>query len=181
MSHVTTLSPQQLTLRRILHRDLPSLMRIEQQPPALRWTEQDLKAVIQTPNTAGWVAEVEGKVVGFLIYVVSLQPPRDDESPNGREQPQWAKWFRPRQPLHVTLLNLAIIAEFHRCGLGKLLVERLGQEFTHPLDRIQATVPESNLRIQCLLRDAGFLAVRIFRSYYDSEDGYLMERTVRGT
>ncbi len=177
MSTTTTLPLTNLALRRILHRDLPSLMQIEQQPPALRWTEQDLKAVIQTPNTAGWVAEAEGRVVGFLIYVVSLQPQREDASPDtGKEQPHWAKWFRPRQPLHVTLLNLAITADYHRCGLGKTLVGRLNQEFTHPQDRIQATVPESNLSVQCLLREAGYRAVRIFRGYYDSEDGYLMER-----
>lgn len=178
MSNATTaVSLANFTLRRILHRDLPALMQIEQQPPALRWTEQDLKAVIQTPNTAGWVAEVDGRVVGFLIYVVSLQPQREETArDNGKEQPHWAKWFRPRQPLHVTLLNLAVIADCHRCGLGRMLVGRLSQEFTHPQDRIQATVPESNLSIQCLLREAGYRAVRIFRGYYDSEDGYLMER-----
>jgi ribosomal protein S18 acetylase RimI-like enzyme len=178
MSNVaTTLPLANLTLRRILHRDLPALMQIEQQPPALRWTEQDLKAVIQTPNTAGWVAEVEGRVVGFLIYVVSLQPQREDLTKEvSKEHPHWAKWFRPRQPLHVTLLNLAIVGDYQRCGLGRLLVGRLNQEFTHPQDRIQATVPESNLSVQCLLRETDYRAVRIFRGYYDSEDGYLMER-----
>jgi ribosomal protein S18 acetylase RimI-like enzyme len=178
MSNVTAAVPlANLSLRRILHRDLAALMQIEQQPPALRWTEQDLKAVIQTPNTAGWVAEVEGRVVGFLIYVVSLQPQRDELARGeSKEQAHWAKWFRPRQPLHVTLLNLAITAEYQRCGLGKLLIGRLNQEFTHPQDRIQATVPESNLSVQCLLREGGYRAVRIFRGYYDSEDGYLMER-----
>jgi ribosomal protein S18 acetylase RimI-like enzyme len=177
MSNLTTLPLTNLTFRRILHRDLPALMQIEQQPPALRWTEQDLKAVIQTPNTAGWVAEAGGRIVGFLIYVVSLQPqPEEIVKETGREHAHWAKWFRPRQPLHVTLLNLAVVAEYHRCGLGRLLVDRLSQEFTHPQDRIQATVPESNLGVQCLLRDTGYKAVRIFRGYYDSEDGYLMER-----
>jgi ribosomal protein S18 acetylase RimI-like enzyme len=178
MNNVIAAPLANLTLRRILHRDLPALMQIEQQPPALRWTEQDLKAVIQTPNTAGWVAEIEGRVVGFLIYVVSLQPQRDERNgENGKEHPHWAKWFRPRQPLHVTLLNLAVTAEYHRCGLGRLLIGRLSQEFTHPQDRIQATVPESNLSVQCLMREGGYRAVRIFRSYYDTEDGYLMERS----
>jgi ribosomal protein S18 acetylase RimI-like enzyme len=176
MSNATTVPISNLTLRRILHRDLAALMQIEQQPPALRWTEQDLKAVIQTPNTAGWVAEAEGRVVGFVIYVVSLQPQHEDPRERSKVQPHWAKWFRPRQPLHVTLLNLAVVSDFHRCGLGRMLVGRLNQEFTHPCDRVQATVPESNLSVQCLLRESGYKAVRIFRGYYDTEDGYLMER-----
>ncbi len=73
MSKTTTLPPPNLTLRRIFMRDLPSIIEIEQQP-TMRWPLRDLRAVLQSSNAAGWVAEINGRVVGFLIYVVGLQP-----------------------------------------------------------------------------------------------------------
>jgi ribosomal protein S18 acetylase RimI-like enzyme len=178
MSNVKTLPPSNLLLRRILLRDLPCLGQIEQTPPALRWTAQDWRTILQSPNTAGWVADVGGRVVGYLIYVVRLQSSAEDEEVvrKPRRHPHWAQSDQARQPLHITILNLAVSPDWQRCGLGRMLVERIGQGLQHSQDRIQATVPESNLPVQLLLRDAGYLAVRVLRGYFDDEDAYLMER-----
>jgi hypothetical protein len=53
------------------------------------------------------------------------------------------------------------------------MLAKLGEKHA-PL--IRATVPESNLPVQLLLRDAGYKAVRVCRGHFDGEDGYLMER-----
>lgn len=176
MNHVIT--PPNRTLRRILLRDLPTLVQIEQHPPALRWTLHEMQAVIQSANTAGWVVEVGGRVAGFLIYVAGLQPEalEPDDFDGLRGQAHWARKNWARQPLHFTLLNFAVASEWQRRGLGRALLEKLNFELQQPSDRIQATVPESNLSAQCLLRSAGYKAVRVLRGYYGNEDGYLMER-----
>ena len=44
-----------------------------------------------------------------------------------------------------------------------------------PWRTIEVTVPESNLAVQLLMRDAGYKARGVQREYYGSEDGYLME------
>jgi ribosomal protein S18 acetylase RimI-like enzyme len=171
-------SPPNLRLRGILLRDLPYLVQIEQKPAALRWTPHEMRAVLQSANTAGWVIELGGRVVGFLIYVAGVQPEPVDTRPSDepRAQPHWAKGSLSRKPLHITLLNFAVAADWQRCGLGRVLLEKLNQELRQLQDRIQAIVPESNLAAQLLLRSGGYKAVRVLRGYYGDEDGYLMER-----
>jgi ribosomal protein S18 acetylase RimI-like enzyme len=178
MSKLQTITLANCTIRPILVRDLASLARIQQDLPLLRWTHEDFRAVIQTPNTAGWVAEVEGRVVGYLIYVVGWQDdPAELDSLNlRRSDPHFAKRSQNRKPVHITLLNLAVASQWQRCGLGRALLKKLNLELRHADDYIQATVPESSLPVQLLLRDGGYRAVRILRGYYGQEDAYLMER-----
>jgi len=174
----TTLSTPNLTLRRIFMRDLPSIIEIEQQP-TMRWPLRDLRAVLQSSNAAGWVAEINGRVVGFLIYVVGLQPDKsnDDSSDGVKNRLHGASRPHTGQPLHITLLNMAVAPVWQRSGLGRALLAKLNQALQHPRDRIQTTVPESNLRAQLLLRSAGYKAIRVLRAFFDTEDGYLMERS----
>jgi ribosomal protein S18 acetylase RimI-like enzyme len=158
-------------------RDLPSIIEIEQQP-SMRWPLRDLRAVLQSSNAAGWVAEINGRVVGFLIYVVGLQPAngRDESADRAKNRLGSASRAHTGQPLHITLLNMAVAPVWQRTGLGRALLAKLNQALQHPRDRIQTTVPESNLAAQLLLRSAGYKAIRVLRGFFDAEDGYLMER-----
>jgi len=84
------------------------------------------------------------------------------------------------KPLRLVLLNLGVAPDCHRSGVGRTLLERLARKLRHPEDSILAIVPESNLPLQLLLRDGQFKASSIMRKYFDTEDGYLMERFGRG-
>jgi ribosomal protein S18 acetylase RimI-like enzyme len=172
-----TLPPPNLTLRRIFMRDLPSIIEIEQQP-TMRWPLRDLRAVLQSSNAAGWVAEINGRVVAFLIYVVGLQPAQNSDDPATGCTNRIDSASRPHtgQPLHITLLNMAVAPVWQRTGLGRALLAKLNQALQHPRDRIQTTVPESNLAAQLTLRAAGYKAIRVLRGFFDTEDGYLLER-----
>lgn len=168
-----------LSLRWMIQRDLPYLLQIEQQGRALRWTQQDFLSVFQSIDTAGCVAEVGDRVVGYLIYSVPAQQGDAEEVEDGPTvRERWRKKSKVVGPqsLRIILRNVAVAREWQRRGVGKALLERFERKLRHPRDRIQAIVPETNLPLQCLLRDAGYRAVRVLRDYFDGEDGYLMER-----
>src|SRR5262249_51705785 len=177
MSAVQTLTSN-LTLRWMIQRDLPYLLQIEQQSHALRWTQQDFLSVFQSIDTAGCVAEVGDRVVGYLIYSV---PANQDHGENADLLSVRERWQRKGksaspQPLRIILRNVAVAREWQRRGVGRALLERFERKLRHAHDRIQAVVPESNLPVQLLLREAGYKAVRVLRDYFNNEDGYLMER-----
>ncbi|SRR5579885_30397 len=155
-----------LTLRLMVPRDLPHVLRIEQQSHTRRWTVQDFLTVLQSGHTVGQVAEAGDQVVGFVIYTVPpLATVRDD-----------ARRRCSTEAMTLEVLNLAVAPQWRRQGIGKALLDKLARKLCHPGDCLHATVPESNLPAQLLLRSAGFRATRILRGYYETEDGYLMER-----
>jgi len=177
MSNTGALATAKLTLRWMIQRDLPQVLRIERQAPALQWCQQDFLAVFQSGDTAGWVAEVGDQVVGYLIYKAITQPePAEPEALDSLGFAGQAGGRPVLKPLRISLLNLAIAPEWRRHGIGRALLAKLNQKLRQSEDYIQATVPESNLPFQLLLRDAGYKAVSILRGYFGTEDAYLLRR-----
>src|SRR5437660_9340572 len=74
MSKMSIPAPHTVTLRWILPCDLSALLQIAQRPPAPQWTRKEFEALFQSADTAGWVADSGGRVVGFLVYRVTSQP-----------------------------------------------------------------------------------------------------------
>lgn len=178
MGTLRLMSATQINLRWILQRDLPALLQIEQQPPAPRWTQQEFRSVFQAADTAGWVAECSGNVVGFLIYRVTSQPDLIHTLAQRETDMHWAQAVKElvRKPLGITLLNLAVASSWRRRGIGRALLERIGQKLQHSRDTIQVTVPETNLPMLFLLRSTGYRALSVQRDFFGSEDGYLLEK-----
>ncbi|HZU35834.1 MAG TPA: GNAT family N-acetyltransferase [Gemmataceae bacterium] len=178
MSHLSLIPAAQVNLRWILQRDLPCMLQIEQQPPAPQWTRQEFREVFQSADTAGWVAEFGGQVVGFLVYRVTSQPDLIQSVANRESDMRWYRIGREpaRKPLGITLLNLAVAPSWRRRGIGRALLERIGQKLQHAGDSVTVSVPETNLPMQLLLRSAGYRALSVQRDYFGSEDGYLMEK-----
>jgi ribosomal-protein-alanine N-acetyltransferase len=138
-----------LTIRLMFHRDLRDILAIERGKPGLGWKREDFRPVFHAQDADGWVAEMDGQIVGHLVF---------RSGPDG-----------------VTLLNLAVAPYWRRRGIARAMLAKLNEKQAL---LIRATVPESNLPVQLLLRDAGYQAVDVFRGHFDGEDGYLMERRV---
>src|SRR5262245_42125431 len=177
MSKVSTDTIPVLTLRCMVQRDLPHVLHIEQRAPAPRWTLQDFLTVFQSGDTASWVAETGGRVVGFVVY--SIIPHSGDEEasetpPEARRR--FAESEQVPRPVRICLLNIGVAPEWRRRGIGRALLERLNKKLRLPQDSIQALVPETNLPVQLFLKHSKCRAVRVLRSYYRDEDAYLMER-----
>jgi ribosomal-protein-alanine N-acetyltransferase len=97
------------------------------------------------------VAEIDDRVVGFMIYELH------------------------KSKLHV--LNFAVAPEFRRHGVGTQMVTKLiGKLSSHRRTKITLAVRESNLAAQLFFRSQEFKASKVLRNYYEDsgEDAYLM-------
>lgn len=167
-----------LSFRQMAPRDLLHVWRIEQQTSARRWTVQDFLTVLQSAHTVGQVAEVGDQIVGYVIYTVQTRQNDGDEDGTVvlREKGRTVRRDLADEPMHIVLLHLVVHPEWRRRGVGLALLNRLTKKLRRRDDNVQVTVPEGNLPAQLLLREAGFRAVRVLRSYFGDEDGYYLER-----
>jgi ribosomal protein S18 acetylase RimI-like enzyme len=143
---------QSASLRWLITNDLPAVLQIAEDCVGPEWRSEDLQECFRSIDTIGKVVEVEGQVVGFLIYQLD------------------------RDAHEVIVKMVAVAPVWRRHGVGRGVIRSLDRKLTQGYERISAMVPESNLPMQLLLRDAGFRAVRVHRRWYGDEDAYLMQK-----
>jgi ribosomal protein S18 acetylase RimI-like enzyme len=136
--------------------------------------------VFQSGDAAGWIAEKDGCVVGFLVYTVTA-PPTGSE--NGSGATTWRQGATKNVVTTtapcVNLLNIVIGPEWRRQGIGRSMLEILNQGLWRTARSVQILVPETNLTLQLFLRAVGYKATRVVRDGFETEDAYLMERQPR--
>jgi ribosomal protein S18 acetylase RimI-like enzyme len=140
------------TLRWLITADLPAVLQIADDCMSLQWTSEDFQECFRSLDTIGKVVDVDGSVIGFLIYQLD------------------------RDVHEVVVKSVAVAADWQRHGVGQSMIASLDRKLTQGYERISALVPEGNLPLQLLLRSAGFRAVRVLRRHYGDEDAYLMEK-----
>lgn len=137
--------------------DLEAIARIEEQSFPNAWPRRRLWRWLRHPSVFGRVillARDENEVVGFFLCV--------------------------REHERYYLANLAVATAHRRRGAGRFMLRAL--ELLALEDgalRIELDVRETNLPAQLLYRDAGYRATHIRSGFYEGEDGYRMERTLR--
>lgn len=144
------------TLRWLITADLPHVLQLAEDCPGLQWSPEDFQECFRSLDTIGKVVEVDGAVIGFLVY----QLDRDERE--------------------VIVRCLAVAPGWQRRGVGLSMVRSLEKKLAQGYERVSALVPETNLPLQLLLRSAGFRAMRVLRRYFDEEDAYLMEKGAAG-
>lgn len=140
------------TLRWLITADLPQVEQLADDCSGLPWGPEDFQDCFRSLDTIGKVVEVDGAVIGFLVY----QLDRDERE--------------------VVVRCLAVAPAWQRRGVGISMIRSLEKKLAQGYERISILVPETNLALQLLLRGAGFRAVRVLRRYFDEEDAYLMEK-----
>jgi ribosomal protein S18 acetylase RimI-like enzyme len=73
------------------------------------------------------------------------------------------------------MLDLLVSDERFQPQAEQALLEQLDRELRRRADRVRIVVPETKLRAQLFLREAGYRATRVFHEHFGNEDGYLME------
>jgi len=139
-------------IRWMIRRDMPEILRIEQSSFEFPWSEEDFVRCLRQRNCIGMVAEVDDRIVGFMIYELH------------------------KTRLHI--LNFAVEPGRRRLGIGAQMVEKLinklSQQRRH---EIVLEVRETNLAAQLFFQNQGFRAIQVLRNHYhdSAEDAYLMQ------
>jgi ribosomal-protein-alanine N-acetyltransferase len=139
-------------IRWMIRRDMPEVLAIERENFEFSWLEEDFIRSLRQRNCIGMVAELDDRVVGFMIYELH------------------------KTRIHV--LNFAVARDDRRLGVGSQLVAKLIAKLSpHHRSRIILEVRETNLAAQLFFRENGFRAVSVLRSYYADtpEDAYMMQ------
>jgi ribosomal-protein-alanine N-acetyltransferase len=139
-------------IRWMIRRDMPEVLRIEENSFEFPWSEEDFIRCLRQRNCIGMVAEHDESIVGFMIYELH------------------------KNRLHI--LNFAVHDNFRRAGVGEQMLGKLITKLSHQRrSRIMLEVRETNLDAQLFFRQMGFRAMSVLRDFYDDtvEDAYLMQ------
>lgn len=137
------------SIRWLIRKDLPSVMKIESDSFEFSWTEDDFISALRQRNVIGMVVEHLDVVIGYMVYEL--------------------------RPKSIALWSLAVHPEFRRRGVGKTLIQKLQSKLKTGRNSIVLEVRESNTDAHLFLRDQGFFAVGVLREFYPEtrEDAYL--------
>ena len=139
-------------IRWMIRRDMPEVLGIEAESFEFPWLEDDFIRCLRQRNCIGMVAEVDDRVVGFMIYELH------------------------KARIHV--LNFAVVEDYRRRGVGSQMLAKLSAKLSlQRRCRIVLEVRETNLDAQLFFRENGFRAVSVLHDYYADtpEDAYLMQ------
>lgn len=145
-------------IRWMIRRDMPAVLKIEEQAFEFAWEEDDFIRCLRQRNCIGMVAEVDDRVVGFMIYELHKN--------------------------RLQILNFAVAESDRRSGVGKSMANKLlGKLSLERRNRIMLEVRETNLDAQLFFKSIGFKAVSVLRDFYDDtdEDAYLMQYRYKAT
>src|SRR5436305_3532888 len=107
----------------MIRRDMVEALGIEKESFEFPWSEDDFIRCLRQRNCIGMVAEMDDRVVGFMIYELH------------------------KNRLHV--LNFAVAARFRRRGIGSQMLRKLiGKLSQQRRSRIVLEVRETNLAAQ---------------------------------
>lgn len=142
-----------INIRWMIRRDMAEVIQIEQASFQFPWSADDFLHCLRQRNVVGMVAEVESRVVGFMVYELHKH--------------------------RIQLLDLAVSTDFRRRGIGGAMIARLASKLsTLKRSMIMVEVRETNLAAQLFFRDQGFRAISLLREFYPDcpgEDAYLMQ------
>src|SRR6478735_7028047 len=123
-------------IRWMIRRDMPEVLQAEQGSFDYSWTEDDFLRCLRQRNCIGMVAEIDDRVVGFMIYELH------------------------KSRLHI--LNFAVHPSARRTGIGGQMVSKLQNKLsTHRRQKITLAVRERNLPAQVFFRSFDFKATRV--------------------
>jgi ribosomal-protein-alanine N-acetyltransferase len=143
---------QSVHIRWLIRRDLLAVLEIEAASFEYPWTEEEFINCLRQRDCIGMVAEYAERVVGFMIYDL--------------------------QPTSIHVLSFAVHPDFRRKSVGSALMDKLFSKLAYQRRRrIQLEVRETNLSAQLFLKQLGFRATGVLRSFYEdsTEDAFLMQ------
>lgn len=133
--------------RWMINRDMPEVLKIEQESFPDPWTEADFQLVLRDRHNIGLVAEIGVHVVGFVVYQLGSRSLR--------------------------ILGLAVDPRFRRQKIGQAIVTKLKAKLGRKKGRTRIVfeIADVNLPGQLFFRSQDFRATKVLRHYFDLPDG----------
>lgn len=130
-----------MKIRRVRTEDVNELMRLEEGSIEHPWTSEDLMKLATDQNKAGFAAEEDGNIIGYIGLSFIL-----DEAEIG---------------------NLVVDKDFRRQGIGGSLIEEV-KEFLKDqgIAKVFLEVAEDNESAKALYLKSGFNSFNIRKDYY---------------
>ncbi|MCH2210653.1 MAG: ribosomal protein S18-alanine N-acetyltransferase [Fuerstiella sp.] len=145
-----------LLIRWLIRRDMEEVLDIERGSFEYPWTEEEFLCCLRQRNCIGTVAELDHKIVGFMIYELHQSM--------------------------LKILNFAVSPYHRRDGVGRQMVQRLIDKLSQQRRReIVLEVRETNLAAQMFFGSCNFRALSVLRNHYDDtlEDAYYMRYSLK--
>lgn len=138
------------SIRWMIRRDLPEVIKIYNYYFGVLWTEEDVTALLRQRNCIGMVVEYENKVVGFMIYELHKS--------------------------RLRVLSLAVDIDYKRQGVGSAMIQKLVDKLSQQRRKeLVLEVNEVNLDALLFYKALGFKAQSVLKSHYTSgDDAYQM-------
>lgn len=143
-----------INIRWMIRRDMTEVIQIEADSYEFPWSADDFVRCLRQRNVVGMVAEVDERVVGFMVYELHKN--------------------------RIHLLDLSVSPDYRRRGVGSAMVRKLVSKLsTAKRSMIMLEIRETNLAAQLFFRDQGFKAISVLRNFFPDdcpgEDAYLMQ------
>lgn len=140
-------------IRWMIRADLDDVMAIENASFQFPWPEEDLIASMRPRNQIGMVAEHDGRVAGFMIYMFCKN--------------------------RLELLNFAVHPDMRNKGVGSAMLDKLISKL-HPERRTKLTfmISEKNTHGHLFFSRHGCIATGVVKQPYEfgyNEDAYSFE------
>lgn len=126
-------------------------------PSGVAWTVEEFLAVLRERNCIGQIAEVDQRIVGYMIYGLCKS--------------------------YIDVFNFAVDPSWRFQGIGKAMIRRLLTKLSiQRRHYLLFRVRETNLAMQLFLRSNGFLCESIRHDCFEKpdEDAYQFTRFVDG-
>ena len=139
-------------VRWMVRRDFAQVLAIEEMSFEFPWTSQEFRQCLQQPNCLAMVAELDGHIVGFMVY----------ETPKNK----------------ILVTNMAVNPEYHRHGIARQMVQKLvSKMISQQRHKIAVAIRETNLPALLCFRALGFKVATVLKNFYEeqNEDTYVLQ------
>jgi [ribosomal protein S18]-alanine N-acetyltransferase len=132
--------------------DADAVLRIESQSFQFPLSKEELKAMRLQPDCVGVVAEIDRRIVGYVLFAA--------------------------QTKILNIISFAVAPEHRRCGVGTKIIEKMKLNIKiSNRDAIALEVRETNLPAQLFFQKKGFLATAVLNGRWpelNDEAAYVM-------
>jgi ribosomal-protein-alanine N-acetyltransferase len=133
-----------INLRFMKVRDLSEVLRIERGCFSYPWEESDFRVFLRQQHCIGTVAEMNGKIAGFMLYELHKN--------------------------QTVLIDFAVDTPVRRMRVGTAMMDCLIRRLNDRRNRILLDVVETNLAAQLFFRSTGMRAIRVLKSPFTEND-----------